>query len=70
MQDRDTRCVCRLSDLTNAPLIRPKVAYTEVGKVNAYKLCLVIDLARSDTNHSRCFTIPVPVDGAGGSAMG
>ena len=70
MQDRDARCVCRLSDLTNAPLIRPKVAYTEVAKVNAYKLYLVIDSARSDTNHSRCFTIPVPVDGAGGSAMG
>ena len=42
------RCACRLSDLTNAPLIRPKVAYTEVGKVNAYKLYLVIDSARSD----------------------
>ena len=70
MQDRDARCVCRLSDLTNAPLIRPKVAYTGVGKVNASKLCLVIDSARSDTNHSRRFTIPVPVDGAGGSAMG
>ena len=48
MQDRDVRCACRLSDLTNAPLIRPKVAYTEVGKVNAYKLYLVIDSARSD----------------------
>jgi hypothetical protein len=36
MQDRDARCACRLSDLTNAPLIRPKVACTEVGRVNAY----------------------------------
>ena len=70
MQDRDARCVCRLSDLTNAPLIRPKVANTEVGKVNAHKLYLVIDSAQSDTNHSRRFTIPVPVAGAGGSAMG
>jgi hypothetical protein len=70
MQDRDARCVCRLSDLTNAPLIRPNVAYTEVGRVNAYKLYLVIDSARSHTTHSRRFTIPVPVDGAGGSAMG
>ena len=69
MQDRDTRCVYGTSDLTNAQLIRPKVAYTEVGKVNAYKLYLVIDSARSDTSHSRCFTIPVPADGAGGSAM-
>jgi hypothetical protein len=70
MQDRDTRCVCGLSDRTYAPLIRPKVAYTEVGRVNAYQLNLVIDSARSDTNHSQCFPIPVPVDGAGGSAMG
>ena len=70
MQDLDARCVCRLSDLTNVPLIRPKVAYTEVGKVNAYNLCLVIDSALSDTNHSRGLTIPVPADGAGGSAMG
>ena len=70
MQDRDARCVCRLSDLTNAPFIRPNVAYTEVARVNAYKLHLVIDSARSDTNHSRRFTIPAPVDGAGGSAIG
>ena len=68
MQDRDARCVCWLSDLTNAPLNRPKVAYAEVGTVNAYKLYLVNDSARSDTNHSRRFTIPVPVDGGGGSA--
>jgi hypothetical protein len=69
-QDRDTRRVCGLADLINAQLIVPKVAYSEVGKVNAYQLCLVIDSVRSDTDHSRCFTIPVPVDGAGGSAMG
>jgi hypothetical protein len=71
MQDHDTRSVYRLSDLTNAQLIRPKVAYTEVGKVNsAYRLSLVIDSVRSDTNHSRRPTVPVPIDGAGGSAMG
>ena len=71
MQDRDTQYVYLLSDLTNAQLIRLKVAYTEAGKVNsAYNLCLVIDSVRPDTNHSRCFTIPVPVDGVGGSAMG
>ena len=71
MQDHDTRCVYRLSDLTNAQLIRPKVAYTEVGKFNsANRLSLVIDSVRSDTKHARCSTIPVPADGAGGSAMG
>ena len=71
MQDRDARCVCRLSDLTNAPLIRPKVAYTEVGKVkSANNLCLVIDLVQPDTYYARRSTAPVPVGGAGGSAMG
>ena len=71
MQDHGTRRVYRLGDLTNTQLIRPKVAHTEVGKVSrAYKLCLVIDSVRSDTEHSRRFTVPVPVDGVGGSAMG
>jgi len=61
MQDHDTRCVHRLSDLTNARLSRPKVAYTEVGKVKrANNLCLVIDLVQSDTYHARRSTAPVP----------
>ena len=71
MQGQDTRCVYQVSDLTNAQLIRPIVAYTEVGKVkSAYRLSLVSDSVRSDTNHSRRSTVPVPIDGAGGSAMG
>ena len=71
MQDNDTRCVHQLSDLTNARLSRPKVAYTEVGKVkSANNLCLVIDLFQSDTYHARRSTAPVPAGGAGGSAMG
>jgi hypothetical protein len=70
MQDHGTQCVCQLSDLTNARLKRPKVAPTEAGKVSAYKLFLVVDSVRSDTKHARCSTIPVPADGAGGSAMG
>jgi hypothetical protein len=54
MQDHDTQCVYQLSDLTNARLSRPKVAYTEVGKVNgANKLCLVIDLVQPDTYYAR-----------------
>ena len=70
-QDHDTQRVYLLCNLTNAQLIRPNVAYAEVGKVNsAYKLRLVIDSVRSDTNHSRRSTVPVLVDGAGGSAMG
>jgi len=71
MQDRDTQCVHQLSDLTNARLIRPKVAYTEAGKVkSANNFCLVIDLVQSDTYHARRSTNPVPAGGAGGSAMG
>jgi len=66
MQDNDTRCVHQLSDLTNARLSRPKVAYTEVGKVkSANNLCLVIDLFQSDTYHARRSTAPVPAGGAG-----
>jgi hypothetical protein len=71
MQDHDTRCVHQLSDLTNARLSRPRVAYTEVGKVkSANNLCPVIDLVHSYTYHARRSTAPVPAGGAGGSAMG
>ena len=70
MQDHDTRCVHQLSDLTNARLSRPKVAYAEVGKVKNANNLLVIDLVQSDTHHARRSTAPVPAGGAGGSAMG
>ena len=71
MQDCDTRRVYRLYDFSKAQLIRPGVAYCIAGKVNsADKLFLVIDSIRPDTKHARCSTVPVPADGAGGSAMG
>jgi hypothetical protein len=71
MQDHDTQYVHQVSDLTNARLSRPEVAYTEVGKVkSANNLCLVIDLVQSDTYHARRSTAPVPAGGAGGSVMG
>ena len=71
MQDRDTRYVYLLSDLTNAQLIWLKVAYTEAGKVNsAYNLCLVIDSVRPDTKHAGRPTVPALADGAGGSPIG
>ena len=70
MQDRDTRRVYRLYDFSKAQLIRPKVAYYVTGKVNsADKLYLVIESVRLDMKHRRSSTTPVPVDGAGGSAV-
>jgi hypothetical protein len=70
LQDRDTQRVYRLYDFTKAQLIRPNVAYCVAGKVNsADKLYLVIDSVRPDTKHARRSTVPVPADGAGGSAM-
>ena len=70
MQDRDTRRVYRLSDFSKAQLIRPGVAYCIAGKVNsAGKLYLVIESAPPDTKQPGHSTIPVPVDGAGGSVI-
>ena len=70
LRDADTKRVYRLYDFTKAQLIRPNVAYCVTGKVNsADKLYLVIESVRPDTKHERRSTIPVPADGAGGSAM-
>jgi hypothetical protein len=70
MQDRDTQRVYRLYDFSKAQLIRPDVAYCVAGKVNsADKLYLVIASVRLDTKRHRVSTAPVPVDGAGGSAL-
>lgn len=71
LRDLDTQRVYRLHDFTKAQLIRPGVAYCVAGKVNsADKLYLVIESVRPDTKHARSSTIPVPTDGAGGSATG
>ena len=70
MQDRDTQRVYRLYDFTKAHLISPDQAYCIAGKVNsADKLYLVIESVRPGTKHARHSTIPVPADGAGGSAI-
>jgi hypothetical protein len=67
LQDLDTQRVYRLHDFTKAQLIRPGVAYCVAGKVNsADKLYFVIESVRPDIKHSRCSTVPVPADGAGG----
>ena len=71
LRDLDTERVYRLYDFTKAQLIRPGVAYCVSGKVNsADKLYLVIESVRPDTKHLRSSTVPIPADGAGGSAMG
>jgi len=71
MQDLDTKRVYRIHDFTKAQLIRPGVAYCIAGKVNsADKLYLVIESVKPDSKHAGSSTLPIPTDGAGGSAMG
>jgi hypothetical protein len=71
LRDLDTQRVYRLYDFSKAQLIRPGVAYCVSGKINsADRLYLVIESVRPDTKHVRSSIAPVPVDGAGGSAMG
>ena len=71
LQDRDTQRVYRLYDFTKAQLIPPDMAHCIAGKVNsAGRLYLVIESVRPDTKHRGSSTVPVPADGAGGSAMG
>ena len=70
MQDRDTQRVYRLYDFTKALLIPPDMAHCIAGKVNsAGRLYLVIESVRPDAKHAQCSNVPVPADGAGGSAM-
>ena len=70
MKDLHTKRVYRLYDFSKAQLIRPDVAHCVAGKVNsADKLYLVIESVRPGTKHARHSTIPVPADGAGGSAI-
>ena len=71
MQDRDTQRVCRPYDFIKPHRLPPDQAHRMAGKVNsADRLHLVIESVRPDTKHARCFTVPVPADGAGGSAIG
>ena len=70
MQDRDIQRVYRLCDFIKAQLLPPNQAYQIAGKVNsAGKLNLVIESVRPDTKHARYFNVPVPAEGAGGSAI-
>jgi hypothetical protein len=71
MPDPDTQHVCRLCDLTKAPLIRAVVAHAEAGKVvNRGKRNLVIAAVRPATRNAWFSNAPALVDGAGGSAIG
>ena len=70
LRDLDTQRVYRLCDFTKAQLIWPSVAPLMAGKVNsASRLSLVIELVRPDTKHARSSTVPVAVEGAGGSPI-
>jgi hypothetical protein len=70
LPDLDTQRVCRFYDFT-AQLSRPEVAHCIAGKVNSSgRLYLVIESVWPDTRHTRSFSVPAPVDGAGGSAIG
>ena len=69
--DPDTQRVCRSRDLTNAQPIRPLVAHSVAGKfVNSGKRYLVLGSVRLDTRLTWFSNVPVPVGGAGGSAIG
>ena len=71
MQDRDIQRVYRLCDFIKTQLLPPDEAYQVAGKVDsAGKLNLVIESVRPNTKHGRCFNVPVPADGAGGSGIG
>ena len=71
MQDRDTQRVCRLYDFINPHRLPPDQAHGIAGKVNSRdRIHLVIESVRPDTKRARCFNVPGPADGAGGSAIG
>jgi hypothetical protein len=70
MRDDSTRRVYRLYDFTKSRHIEPGIYYAIAGKVNsADQLYLVIESVKRDAKHSLLSLVPVPADGAGGSAM-
>jgi hypothetical protein len=69
-QDGDVYLVCWLSDFTSARFARPSVAHCEIGTVNSIGRFEITSASfRRDTKHTRFFTVPGHVDGAGGLAM-
>jgi len=71
MLDADTRRVYRLLDFTKRFRLRSDRAYCVAGKVNSVNtLYLVVESVKLDTKHRWSSIAPVPVDGAGGYAMG
>ena len=71
VRDLDAQRVYWLWDLTEALLIRPRVANSVAGRVtSAEKHHLVIESVRPDTIYDRSSPVPVPADGAGGSPIG
>jgi hypothetical protein len=71
MQDRDTKRVDRLYDVTKTQLMPPDRAHCIAGTVNSSdELLLVVEWVRPDARHARCSNAPAPADGAGGSGIG
>ena len=59
-----------LSDFSNAPFARPRVAQGEEDAVPRISQFEITNASfRRDSNHTRSFIAPVPADGAGGSAL-
>jgi len=70
LRDLGMQRIYRLHDITKAQLIRPFVAHSGMGKVkDAGKLDVVIESVQPDIKHTEFSTIPVHIDGAGGSAI-
>jgi hypothetical protein len=70
LRDLDTQCARRYYEFTIAQLARPGVAHHIAGPVNSIGTAdLAIESVRLDTRRVRFFTVPAPVDGAGGSAI-
>jgi hypothetical protein len=70
LPDADTQGACRLRDLIRAQHIRPVVAQSMPGKfVKKGRHYLVLGSVRPDTRLAWFSNVPVPVGGAGGSAI-
>jgi hypothetical protein len=69
--DLDAQCTCRLCDFIKAQLIRPVAACLEAGNViDVANVNVVIEWLQSDIKYTGSSTVPIPVGGAGGSAIG
>ena len=69
--DPDTQRAYRLGDFIKAQLIRLLAAFLVAGYVTGVaNVDVVIESFQSAIKHTGSSTVPVPIDGAGGSAIG